>query len=302
MLESPSQTLGSTASLNQAMAIIRKTLSLALAISPLSAMAAWDTNLPRGVTPISEEIYDLHMLILYICCAIGVVVYGAMIYSIVAHRKSRNPTPANFSHSTAAEVTWTIVPFLILVVMAVPATKALIKMEDFSQSEISIKVTALQWRWEYDYIDEGVSFVSALDAESNAASLLNSGVEPSSVDNYLLNVDNPMVVPVGKRVQLLLTSHDVIHAWWVPELGMKRDAFPGYITRMWIDVSEPGTYRGQCAELCGAGHAYMPIVVEAVSEEDYQAWLSTRRAGSGGKAPLEPSARERAGPDADPAV
>ncbi|MCH9663573.1 MAG: cytochrome c oxidase subunit II [Gammaproteobacteria bacterium] len=262
------------------MKLLKKLLLSSLFFFSAPALCAWETNLPRGVTPISREVYDLHMLILYICCAIGALVYGLIFYSVFAHRKSRHARPAGFSHSTAAEVAWTIIPFLILVAMAVPATKVLIKMENFSQSDITIKATAMQWRWQYEYEDENISFYSALDSDSNAASLKNPTVDLTTVDNYLLEVDKPMVVPVGKQVQMLLTSYDVIHAWWVPAFGMKRDAIPGYITRLWFLVDEPGVYRGQCAELCGRGHAYMPIVVHALPEEEYNAWLDTQRSGN----------------------
>ena len=176
-------------------------------------------------------------------------------------------------------------PFVILVAMAVPAAKTLIKMENFRDIDMSIKVTALQWKWHYDYMDEGVSFYSSLSAASNAARQLNSGIDPFTVDNYLRDVDNPMVIPVGKKIRLLMTSQDVLHAWWVPELGGKKDAIPGFVNEMWFRVEEPGVYRGQCAELCGRDHGFMPVVVHAVPQAEYEAWIaenSSAAVGTGG--------------------
>jgi cytochrome c oxidase subunit II len=235
----------------------------------------WGLNLPVGVTPISQTAYSLHMLILWICVAIGVVVFGAMFYSILKHRKSKGAVPAQFHESTTVEILWTIIPFLILVSMAVPATKALIAMEDTSDSDMSIKVTAYQWKWQYEYLDEGIGFFSNLSTPHDQ---IYGGAEKGA--NYLLEVDNKMVVPVGKKVRLLLTASDVIHAWWVPELGMKKDAIPGFINEMWIQVMEPGVYRGQCAELCGRDHGFMPIVVEAKSEADYAQWVADQKMAS----------------------
>ena len=252
----------------------RPLAALGLAVSlatPLAALAAWEVNLPRGVTPISREIYDLHMLILWITVAIGAVVFGAMFYSILRHRKSLGVEPAKFHHSTGAEIVWTVIPILILVGMAYPATKALMVIHDSSDSDITVKATGYQWLWRYEYLDEGISFYSSLHPDSRAASV---GGNPREVENYLLDVDNPVVLPVGKKVRLLLTADDVIHAWWVPELGMKRDAIPGFVNELWIRIDEPGTYRGQCAELCGRDHGFMPIVVVAVPEEEYRDWVS----------------------------
>jgi cytochrome c oxidase subunit II len=247
-------------------------LGLAVGLAtPLAALAAWEVNLPRGVTPISREIYDLHMLILWITVAIGAVVFGAMFYSILRHRRSLGVEPAKFHHSTGAEILWTVIPILILVGMAYPATKALMVIHDSSDSDITVKATGYQWLWRYQYLDEGISFYSSLHADSRAAIV---GGNPREVENYLLDVDNPVVLPVGKKVRLLLTADDVIHAWWVPELGMKRDAIPGFVNELWIRIDEPGTYRGQCAELCGRDHGFMPIVVVAVPEEEYRDWVS----------------------------
>ena len=238
------------------------------------AMAAWELNLPVGVTPISRDVYDLHMLILWICVIIGVVVFGVMFVSSVLHRKAAGHKPAHFHHSTFAEILWTIVPFVILVALAIPATKTLINMEDTSEAEITIKVTGYQWLWKYEYIEDGVSFYSSLAPSSRNAIY----GDPWEVEPYLLEVDNPLVLPVGKKVRFLLTADDVIHAWWVPALGMKKDAIPGFVNEIWALIEEPGTYRGQCAELCGKDHGFMPIVVEARSEAEYKQWVAAYQA------------------------
>jgi cytochrome c oxidase subunit 2 len=217
------------------------------------------------------------MTILWICVVIGVLVFTAMFTSIVLHRKSRGHEPAQFSHSTKAEITWTVIPVLILVGMAVPATKALVQMETAADAEITVKVTGFQWRWKYDYLDEDISFVSSLDDDSNYARRLASGVDPRDVENYLLNVDRPLVLPVDTKVKFLITADDVIHAWWVPEFGWKKDAIPGFINEGWVIIEEPGIYRGQCAELCGQDHGFMPIVVEALPRDEYEAWVLRQR-------------------------
>lgn len=272
-------------------AVLRGLTAVALAAASTSALADYELNMPKGATDISHEVYALHMGVLWACVAIGVAVFGAMIISIILHRKSRNPVPATWHHNTLVEIVWTTIPFVILVGMAIPAASTLIKMEDFRNSDISIKVTGLQWKWKYDYlvtdengIDEGFGFYSTLDAESNRIRQKDSGLDPASVDNYLLEVDNPLVVPVGRKVRLLLTSADVIHAWWVPEFAVKKDAVPGFINEIWFNVNEPGIYRGQCAELCGRDHAFMPIVVKAVPQEEFDAWIADRR-GDGDAAP-----------------
>lgn len=236
------------------------------------AAADYALNLRQGVTPISHEIYGLHMLILWVCVAIAVVVFTAMFISIVLHRKSRGAKPAQFHESTTVEIIWTIVPFLILVGMAIPATKALVMMEDTSNSDLSIKVTGYQWKWGYDYLDEGVSFISTL---TTPRAQINNQQEKG--ENYLLEVDNPVVVPVNKKVRLMITASDVIHAWWVPDLGMKKDAIPGFINEMWFKAEKEGTYRGQCAELCGRDHGFMPIVVVVKNEADYRQWLTDQK-------------------------
>ena len=242
------------------------------------AFAEYPLNLTKGVTPISQEVYDLHMTILWVVTIIGVIVFAVMFWSIFMHRKSRGAVPAKFHHSTAAEITWTIIPIIILVVMAVPATKTLIKMEKTEDADITIKVTGIQWKWKYDYLEEGISFISSLDEASEEARQQDSGIDPSTVDNYLLDVDEPVVVPVNTKIRILTTAADVIHAWWVPDLGWKRDAIPGFINDNWTYIEKEGTYRGQCAELCGRDHAFMPIVVEAVSQEKYAAWVEEKKA------------------------
>lgn len=234
-------------------------------------------NMTRGVTEQAVLNYDLHMIVLWICVVIGVLVFSAMFVSIVLHRKSKGHEAAQFTHSTKAEIVWTIIPVTILVVMAVPATKALINMEVAPETEMTIKITGFQWRWKYEYLDEGISFISSLDSDSNAARMLGSGVDPKSIDNYLLEVDNRVIIPIDTKIKLLITADDVIHAWWVPDLGWKRDAVPGFINEAWTEVTEPGVYRGQCAELCGKDHGFMPIVVEAVSREEYADWVSAQK-------------------------
>lgn len=234
-------------------------------------------NLPAGVTPDSHDIHDLHMTILWICVGIGVLVYGILIYSLIHHRKSKGVEPAKFHENTKLEIVWTIIPFLILIAMAIPATKVMIKVYDTSASDMTIKVTGYQWKWRYTYLDEGIDFFSSLDAKSNEARQLGSKIDPTTVEHYLLNVDNPLVIPVNKKIRILLTAADVLHAWWVPEFGWKKDAIPGFVTDGWVKVEKPGIYRGQCAELCGRDHGFMPIVVVVKTEEDYKQWVAEQK-------------------------
>jgi len=246
---------------------------------PGIANAGWDQlNLTKGVTPYSQTAYDLHMMIMWICVAIGVIVFGAIFYSILVFRKSKGAVAAQWHESTTIEVLWTAVPFVILVVLAVPATKALIMMEDVSKSDLTVKVTGYQWKWQYEYLNEGVSVFSTLAETSNKARQLDSGIDPASVENYLLEVDNEIVLPVNKKIRFLTTAADVIHAWWVPDLGWKRDAIPGFINESWATIQKEGVYRGQCAELCGKDHGFMPIVIRVVSEAEFQKWLADRKA------------------------
>ena len=255
--------------------LARPAVGLAGLLPPLgTAHAAWELNMPRGVTQISREAYDQHMLMLWWCVAIGVVVFGVMFYSMIRHRRAAGHAAANFHHNTFAEIVWTVIPVLILVLMAIPATRALIVMEDTSEADMTLKVTGYQWKWRYEYLEDGVEFFSSLASQSREA----IRTDAFSREHYLLEVDNEVVLPVGRKVRVLLTANDVIHAWWVPALGMKKDAIPGFINELWIRVDEPGVYRGQCAELCGKDHGYMPIVVRAIPREEYVAWVGERHA------------------------
>ena len=243
-----------------------------------TAEAEWALNIPKGVTDLSLETYGLHMMVFWWCVAIGIVVFGVMIYSLIKHRKSQGAEPATFSHSTTAEIIWTAIPVVILVLMAVPTAETMVKMEDSRNPDLSIVVTGYQWKWHYKYQDTNVDFYSSLARSSLEARRKQSDIDPFSVPNYLLEVDNPVVIPRGAKVRLLLTANDVIHAWWVPELSIKKDAIPGMVNETWFRANETGTYRGQCAELCGKDHGYMPIVVEVVEPEAYAAWLASQDA------------------------
>ncbi len=252
---------------------IRKLFLLLGSVLPVSGWAAWEFNMPEGVTEVSRSIYGLHMTIFFICVAIGVVVFAVMFYSIIVHRKSRGAKPEQFHESTLVEVLWTAIPLLILVVMAIPATKTLIDIYDTDDAEIDIKITGYQWKWQYEYLGEDVSFFSNI--QTPKSEIYNSR---NKNDNYLLEVDEPLVLPVGKKIRFLVTASDVIHSWWVPQFAVKRDAIPGFINEAWTRIKEPGIYRGQCAELCGKNHAYMPIVVDVRSEKDYRKWLAGKKA------------------------
>ena len=241
-----------------------------------AAQADWALNMPKGVTDLSLETYNLHMMVFWWCVAIGIVVFGVMIVSLFKHRKSKGAEPADFSHSTTAEVIWTTIPVIILVLLAIPTAETMVRLEDSRDPDLSIVVTGYQWKWHYKYQDSGVEFYSSLARSSAEARRKQSGVDPFSVDNYLLNVDNPVVVPRGAKVRLLFTSNDVIHSWWVIDLAIKKDAIPGIVNEAWFRAEESGTYRGQCAELCGKDHGYMPIVVEVVEPEAYAAWVDSR--------------------------
>ena len=244
------------------------------------AMTGNEINMTRGVTSLSQSHYGLHMVVLWVCAIIGIGVFTVMFTSIVLHRKSRGHKAATFSHSTLAEIIWTVIPVLILVALAVPATTALIKMEDSSGAEMTVKITGFQWRWKYEYLDHDISFISALDSASNQARQLNSGIKPEDVENYLLDVDKPLVLPIGKKIKFLITADDVIHSWWVPALGWKRDAIPGFVNEAWANIEEPGIYRGQCAELCGKDHGFMPIVVVALPQDEFDLWAMEQLADS----------------------
>ena len=258
-----------------------------------TAQADYTLNLMKGVTKVSNDIYDLHMLILWICVFIGIAVFGVMFYSIYYHRKSRGHQAAQFHENTTVEIVWTIIPTLILIGMAIPATKTMMELDQVNDSDMSIKVTGWQWKWEYDYLDNGIHFFSNLDEASNKARQVGSGIDPRSVPNYLLNVDNPLVVPVKKKIRFLFTAKDVIHSWWVPDLGWKKDANPGFINEAWTSVDKPGTYRGQCTELCGKDHGFMPIVVIAMEQADYDKWVQKTKAEQESGAGLEDQTHEK---------
>lgn len=269
-----------------------------IAGAALNASAYTETsdgwNMPTGVSDIAHSVHGLHMYAFWVCVVIGVLVFGVMLYSIINHRRSKHPKPADFHESVKVEIAWTIAPFVILLALAIPAAGTLIKMEDTRNSDLTVKVTGYQWKWQYEYVGEDVSYFSTLTAASNAARQVGahgrgfSGTFSSAdleqlkqVDggHYLVNVDHPLVIPVGKKVRFLITANDVIHAWWVPDFAIKKDAIPGYINEVWTKVDQIGTYRGVCAELCGRDHGFMPIVVNVVSEDDYKAFIASKKAG-----------------------
>lgn len=268
--------------INSLILVQRLTVSLAVrlvamfvAFVPGMAFAVQPYNLPVGVTDISKEIFDLHMFGFWISLAIGIFVFAIMLWSIVFHRKSVRPVAAKFSHSTMLEVIWTVIPIIILVVLMIPAAQVLTRAYDSSNAEIDIKITGYQWRWHYEYLDERVEFFSSINTPEEQISN-----QAEKTAEYLLEVDEEIVIPIDTKVRFLLTSADVLHAWWVPDLGVKKDAIPGFINEMWTIVNEEGVYRGQCAELCGTRHAFMPIVVRAVSRPEYDAWLAERQQGA----------------------
>ncbi|TAG49416.1 MAG: cytochrome c oxidase subunit II [Betaproteobacteria bacterium] len=258
---------------NGQLAMLRRGLfgGAAALVSGLAA-ADWKMNLQRPNSAVAEQMFQLHTLITVICAVIFVAVFGVMFYSLWKHRKSVGHKAANFHENATVEVIWTVIPFLILLVMAWPATKAVLDMRDSSAPEMTIKVTGYQWKWGYDYIHDGFGFVSTLSTP--LAQIKN---QETKGENYLLEVDNPMVVPVGKKVRVLITANDVLHAWWVPALGVKQDAIPGFIRDAWFRADRPGIYRGNCAELCGKEHGYMPIVVEVKTQADYDKWLAAQK-------------------------
>jgi cytochrome c oxidase subunit II len=274
---------------------IRALCGGAAALATPAAQAAWTLNMTPGISEMSREIYNLHMLMFYWCVGIAVVVFLFMIYSMVRFRKSAGAVAdVNFTHSTRIEVMWTLVPVLILISMAVPAARVLVETEDVAGSTLTIRVTGYQWKWGYEYVGSGVRVLSTLDQASNRARELGSGIDPTSVPNYLLEVDHPLVVPAGVKVRLLITGQDVIHSWWMPALAIKKDAIPGFINEAWfnIDADKTGIYRGQCAELCGRDHGFMPIVIDVRSKQDFEQWLkgqqqsAAKPAGATASAPL----------------
>ncbi|MDG1909204.1 MAG: cytochrome c oxidase subunit II [Pseudomonadales bacterium] len=247
-------------------------VALSMLLSSSWAHADWTVNMREGVTAISRDVYSLHMIIFWVCVVIGVLVFGVMILSMLMHRKSLGVKPADFHHSTKLEIIWTIIPVVILVVMAIPSTATLTAMYDASDADIDIEVRGLQWKWQYTYLNDDpekeVKFISSLLTPSEE--IYN---DARKRENYLLDVDNEVVIPINKKIRFLITSQDVIHAWWVPDFAVKKDAIPGFVHESWAIVEEPGIYRGQCAELCGKQHGFMPIVVRAVEQAEYEEWL-----------------------------
>ena len=236
----------------------------------------WQTNMTPGVTEVGAKIYDLHMFVFWVCVVVGIIVFGVMFYSVFAYRKERHEEPATFHENTKLEIAWTVVPFLLLIVMAVPATSTLIEIYDTDDAELDVLITGYQWKWKYEYINpegDNVSFFSNLLTDK--AEIGNTEAKGS---NYLIEVDEPLVIPVDTKVRFLVTANDVLHAWWVPALAVKRDAIPGFINEAWTKPTETGVYRGQCAELCGRDHGFMPIVVNVVEEPEYKAWMATKQA------------------------
>lgn len=258
--------------------------SLILAAVSPGALADWGLNMTRGITGISRETYGLHMLIFWICVVIGIIVYGVLIYSLFAFRKSKGAIPAKFHHSTKVEIVWTLIPFIILIAIAIPSTRVLTQIYDASESELDIMVTGYQWRWQYRYLtDEGEEVVFFSNLSTPEEQIYNRAAKG---ENYLLEVDEPMVVPANKKVRLLLTSADVIHSWWVPELSVKKDAVPGFVNESWFVAEQTGTFRGQCTELCGQDHGFMPVVVNIVEEAEFDAWFAEKQAAAAAVAEL----------------
>jgi cytochrome c oxidase subunit 2 len=270
-----------------AMGLVAPALALAQQAAEPAAPKPWQLNMGQGVTTSSQAAYQTHMLAFWVCVVIGVVVFGAMIVAMVKFRKSKGAVAAQFSHNTRAEIIWTVIPVIILVAMAIPATQKLIATRDTrSNTEMTVKITGYQWMWKYEYMGEGVEFTSKLARESNELRQSGAVIKREEHPNYLLEVDNPLVLPVNTKVRFVLTSNDVIHSWWVPALGWKQDANPGAISDAWTEILTPGTYRGVCAELCGKDHGFMPIVVQAVSKEEFRQWLESKKA----VAPAQPDA------------
>jgi cytochrome c oxidase subunit 2 len=238
-----------------------------------SSPEGWNLlNLPVGVSSLSRNSYELHMILMWVCVGIGVVVFGIMFYSMIAHRKSRGHEPATFHESTRVEFMWTIIPVFILIALAAPATIYMVERYDFEEADMDVKITGYQWKWQYEYLGEDVEFMSELTTPESAI----YGEEPKT-EFYLSEVSEPLVLPVGKKIRFLVTAKDVIHSWWVIDLGVKKDAIPGFINETWVRIDEPGIYRGFCAELCGKGHAFMPIVVNAVPQDEYESWLAGKK-------------------------
>ena len=263
--------------------------TMAMVASAAHALSQpWQLNMSPGVTETSRTVYDIHMIGLTVCVVIGLLVFGAMFYAMFKFRHSKGVKPATWSHNTVAEIIWTVVPILTLVILAWPATHVMIKMAYTEDSQMTVKITGYQWKWGYDYLNWGdkpyhVHFISKLDAASDKTRQLKSGLDPFAVkqgneQTYLLDVDHPLVLPTDTKIRFVVTGDDVIHAWWVPQLGWKQDAIPGIINDAWTNIHDPGLYRGQCAELCGQDHGFMPIVVKAVPKDEFVKWLDEQEA------------------------
>ena len=246
---------------------------LMLSLYPSKVLSDWDAlNMREGVTQVSRDVFELHMLIFYICVAIGAVVFSVMFYSLFRYTKKRNPNPSTFHESTKLEVAWTIIPFLVLIAMAVPASKTLTEIYDDEEGEINIQVVGYQWKWEYKYLEDDINFFSNLSTDQDEIyNLVPKG------ENYLLEVDEPLIIPVDTRVRFLITANDVIHSWWVPDFAIKQDAIPGFINTAWTRAEETGIYRGNCTELCGKNHGFMPVVVKVVEKDEYNDWVLSKK-------------------------
>ena len=258
---------------------LRTAATAAAASASFAASAAYDVDILPPASPIAQQIYDLHFAILWVCVGIFVIVFGAMFYSVFTHRKAAGAKAAHFHENTTVEIIWTVIPFVILIGMAYPATRTVLEMKDASNPDLTIKVTAYQWAWEYDYLQDGVKFNSLMSTPRAQIEEWN-GKGAAKNENYLLEVDKPMVVPAGKKVRLLITANDVIHGWYVPQLGINQYGIPGFVKDTWFKADKPGTYRGQCSQICGKEHGYMPIVVVAKSPEDYATWVKEQKAAS----------------------
>jgi cytochrome c oxidase subunit II len=270
-----------------------RALAVLAAMPPLAALATYDVDILEPASPTAVEAYNLHWGIMYVCIAIFFIVFGAMFWSIFQHRRSKGAKAAQFHENTTIEVIWTIVPFIVLIGMAYPATRTMLEMKDPSGYDMTVKITAYQWRWQYDYPQDGVSFFSNLSTPRDQIDNYD-GAGAAKNDNYLLEVDRPLVVPTGKKVRLLITSNDVIHGWYVPQLGVNQYGIPGFIKDAWFQIEKPGIYRGQCSQICGKEHAYMPIVVEARAPAQYAAWVKEQKA----KMPAPPAAPPEQAADA----
>jgi cytochrome c oxidase subunit II len=282
------------------MSLAKPCLAMAALLTPVMAMAQsadperWQLNMGKGVTASSQNAYDAHMMALWICLAIGVIVFGAMAYAMFKFRKSKGAKPdVDFTHSTFLEVIWTVVPIILLVLMAIPATSKLIKMYDTRDAAMTVEITGYQWLWKYEYPGDKpgdtVSFTSRLDRKSNEIRQSKVDARTANHPHYLLDVDNVLVLPTNTKIRFLIKADDVLHAWWVPALGWKQDAIPGMINEGWTEIDTPGVYRGQCAELCGKDHGFMPIVVKAVPKAEFDQWLAAERAKNAPPAPVAPA-------------